>query len=105
MHCDTLPDTHIPRPSLHLEGRPSLDEVLLKYIVQTGVQLLLHILDQQGVAQGEAVLQVAAEVFVVEVGGLHLSAGLLVFDPRLGLTLGEEHAALIMHAESLYRNY
>ena len=71
----------------NFESCSSFDEVLFKNIVQAWVQLLLHIFNQQRIAQREAVFQVTAEELVVEVGHLHLSLCLFVLDPRFSLPL------------------
>lgn len=47
-----------------------MDEVLVEQVVQDGVQLLGHVLYQQGSPQGQTVLQVCSEVLVVQGGDL-----------------------------------
>ena len=47
-----------------------LDKVLLKNVVESWVQFFPNILEHQGSAQWHRVLQVLAEVFVVEGGHL-----------------------------------
>lgn len=64
-----MPSQCHPCPLLqtpHLESSAWFDKVLLQHIIQSWVQLLSNILDEKGATQREAVLQVCAEIFVVQ---------------------------------------
>ena len=69
-----------------------LDEVLVEEVVEDGVELLADVLDEEGPAEGEGVLEVGAEVLVVERGHLEVVVLLLRLDPDLALALiGESY--------------
>ena len=59
---------------LYLHDVPLFDEVLVQQVVQDRVQFFTDIFDQQRAPQGEGILQVGAEVLVVQ--GSHLEGKL-----------------------------
>ena len=67
-----------------------LYEVLVEEVVEDRVELLADILDEEGPAEGEGVLEVGAEVLVVERGHLEVVVLLLRLDPDLALALMRE---------------
>eukprot|EP01136_Pigoraptor_vietnamica_P000134 Opistho-1_new@25059 len=73
---------------LHLDRAPALDEVALEHVVEDGVELLVNVLEEQRATAAEAVLEVVAEVLVVQRADLKLVRRLAVHDPLLALALG-----------------
>ena len=50
---------------LHLQSASGLDEVLLEDVVESRVEFLADVLDQQRTPEGQSVFQVASEVLVI----------------------------------------
>ena len=64
-----------------------MDKGLAEEVVQRWVELLADVLDEQRPSQRQTVLEVRAEVAVVQRRDLQLAGLLLHFDPVLTLTL------------------
>lgn len=71
--CHPCPLSQTP----HLESGARFDEVLLQHVVQSRVQLLSNVLDEKGATQREAVLQVCAEILMVQRCHLKIKSSLV----------------------------
>ena len=67
IHTKSGHDVQFLLADLHLVDGPGLDEVLLEQVVQCWVQLFAHVLDQKRTTHHQRILEMCAEMLVVEI--------------------------------------